>query len=258
MRKNLSLKLGFAHATKGQPYNCPWWADDEVYALAYLHGKGVEVAPPAWSLLQHDYYSLIARGISGLGSNTPDARQTLYERARAAQLKSFDPALTPAAIERERSVLDQAIRTVEQVESDSKIVFDYATFCEQTTIRPDCFYDANVLPYPKEAILSAIERQIVRSPPDALVDWLSSGALFMWNFQEGIGPDPLPFKGLDISQGDTPPDHEALRPIWASPEYQRDFERSSQLMAIAETEKKEVEERIASALRIRTALRYYR
>jgi hypothetical protein len=114
------------------------------------------------------------------------------------------------------------------------------------------------LPYPKEAILSAIERQIVRSPPDALVDWLSSGALFMWNFQEGVGPDPLPFKGLDISQGDTPPDHEALRPIWASPEYQRDFERSSQLMAIAETEKKEVEERIASALRIRTALRYYR
>ena len=102
------------------------------------------------------------------------------------------------------SVLDQAIRTVEQVESNSKIVFDYATFCEQTTIRPDCFYDANVLPYPKEAILSAIERQIVRSPPDALVDWLSSGALFMWNFLEGVGPDPLPFKGLDISQGDTP------------------------------------------------------
>jgi hypothetical protein len=256
MRKNLSLKLGFAHATKGQPYNCPWWADDEVYALAYLHGKGVEVAPPAWSLLQHDYYSLIARGISGLGSNTPDARQTLYERARAAQLKSFDPALTPAAIERERSVLDQAIRTVEQVESDSKTVFDYATFCEQTTIRPDCFYDANVLPYPKEAILSAIERQIVRSPPDALVDWLSSGALFMWNFLEGVGPDPLPFKGLDISQ--TPADHEALRRIWTSPEYQRDVERSSQFMAIAEREKNEVEERIASALRIRTALRYYR
>ena len=256
MRKNLSLKLGFAHATKGQPYNCPWWADDEVYALAYLHGKGVEVAPPAWSLLQHDYYSLIARGISGLGSNTPDARQTLYERARAAQLKSFDPALTPAAIERERSVLDQAIRTVEQVESDSKIVFDYATFCEQTTIRPDCFYDANVLPYPKEAILSAIERQIVRSPPDALVDWLSSGALLMWNFLEGVGPDPLHFKGLDISQ--TPADHEELRRIWTSPEYQRDVERSSQFMAIAEREKNEVEERIASALRIRTALRYYR
>jgi hypothetical protein len=258
MRKNLSLQLGFAHATKGQPYNCPWWADHEVYALAYLHGKGVEIPPPAWSLLQHDYYSLIARGLSGLGSNTADARQALYERARAAQLKSFDPALSPTAIERERNVLEQAIRTLEQVESDSTIVLDYATFCTQTTIRPDCFYDVSVLPHPKEAILSAIARQIVRSPPEALVDWLREGALFMWNFQDGVGPDPLPFKGLDISQGDTPTDHEALRRIWASPEYQRDVERSSQLMAIAETEEKEVEERIATALRIRTALRYYR
>jgi hypothetical protein len=258
MRKNLSLKLGFAHATKGQPYDRPWWADAEVYALAYLHGKGVEIPPPAWSLLQHDYYSLIARSISGLSSNTADSRQTLYDRARAAQLKSFDPALTPAAIERERSVLDQAIRTVEQVESDSKIVFDYATFCEQIEIRSDCFYDANILPYSKEAILSAIERQIVRSPPETLVDWLCSGALFMWNFLDGVGPDPLPFKGLDISQGDMPADHEALRRIWASPEYQRDVERSSRFGAIAEMGKIEIEKRITTALRIRTALRYYR
>jgi hypothetical protein len=257
MRKKLSLKLGFAHATKRQPYSCPWWADHEVYALAYLHGKGVEIPPPSWSLVQYDYYSLIARGISGLGSNTPESRQILYERARAAQLKSFEPGLSPAAIERQRNVLEQAIRTVEQVESDSKIVFDYATFCEHNALRPDCFYDTNVLPYSKEAILVAIERQIVRSAPDALVEWLSSGALFMWNFIEGVGPDPLPFKGLDISQGDTPVDHEALRHIWASPEYQRDVERSSQLMAVAEKGRMEVEERIAAALRIRRELRHY-
>jgi hypothetical protein len=54
----------------------------------------------------------------------------------------------------------------------------------------------------------------------------------MWNFLEGVGPDPLPFTGLDISQGNT-----------------------SHFIAIAEREKKEVEERIATALRIRRALR---
>jgi hypothetical protein len=86
--------------------------------------------------------------------------------------------------------LEQAIRTVEQIESDSKIIFDYAAFCEKNEIRPDCFYDASLLPYPKEAIITAIERQLVRSPPAALVDWLRSGPMFIWNFLEGVGPDP--------------------------------------------------------------------
>ena len=196
MRKSLSWKLGFEHAMKGQPYSCPWWADHEIYALAYLQGKGVEIPPPAWARLQQDYYSLIARAVAGLDSNTPDSRQALFERARAAQLNSFDPALSPAAIERERDVLDQAIRTLEQVESDSKIVFDYAAFCEENATRQDCFYDASLLPYPKEAIITAIERQIVRSPSEAhldgceavilyLEDWLRSGAFFMWKFPGG-------------------------------------------------------------------------
>ena len=56
--------------------------------------------------------------------------------------------------------------------------------------------------------------------------------MFIWNFLEGVGPDPLPFKGLDIWQGNT-----------------------SHSIAIAEREEKEVEERIATALRIRRALR---
>ena len=260
MRKNLSWKLGFEHAMKGQRYSCPWWADHEIYALAYLQGKGVEIPPPAWARLQQDYYSLIARAVAGLDSNTPDSRQALFKRARAAQLNSLDPALSPAAIERERDVLDQAIRTLEQVESDFKIVFDYAAFCEENATRQDCFYDASLLPYPKEAIITAIERQIIRSPPEAHLVWLRSGAFFMWNFLEGVGPDPLPFEGLDTSQssasqGSPPADPETLRRVWASPEYQRDVERSSHFIAIVEREKKEVEERIATALRIRRALR---
>jgi hypothetical protein len=58
------------------------------------------------------------------------------------------------------------------------------------------------------------------------------GASVVGNFLEEVGPDPLPFEGLDISQGNT-----------------------SHSIAIAEREKKEVEERIAAALRIRRALR---
>jgi hypothetical protein len=258
MRRHLSWKLGFGHATKGQPYSCPWWADHEIYALAYLFGKGIEIPPPAWALLQHDYYSLIARGVAGLGSNTSDSRQALYDRARAAQLKSLDRTLSLVELERQRDVLDQAIRTVEQAESDSKIIFDYAAFCEKNTTNPDCFYDASLLPHPKDAIITAIERQIIRATPDALIDWLRSSATYMWNFLEGVGPDPLPIDGLDVSQVNTPADPEALRSIWASPEYQRDVERSPHFKAIAEKEKQEVEERIATALCIRKDLRHRR
>jgi len=84
-------------------------------------------------------------------------------------------------------------------------------------------------------------------------DWLQSARLFLWNFLAGVGGEPVPFKGLDTSRlGDKPTDVETLRRIMASPEYQRDFERPSHLMAIAEKQDKEVEKRIDNALRIRS------
>jgi hypothetical protein len=63
-----------------------------------------------------DYYPLIARAIEGLSNRSPDARRSVYERARAAltdQLRSLDPPLSEAEIERERQSLDDAITRVE-------------------------------------------------------------------------------------------------------------------------------------------------
>jgi hypothetical protein len=44
-RQTLTWKLGFGRAKAGRPYSCPWWADKQVYALAYLQGKGVPLPP---------------------------------------------------------------------------------------------------------------------------------------------------------------------------------------------------------------------
>jgi hypothetical protein len=128
------------------------------------------------------------------------------------------------------------------------------TFAKKRRLGPDCFYDDSVLPHPKEAIISAIEREIVRSPLKAHVDWLQSARLFLWNFLTGVGDEPVPFKGSNtqLPRGNTPADREALRRIVASPEYQRDLERSSHLMAVAEKQGEEVKERIDNALRIRS------
>jgi DNA-directed RNA polymerase subunit K/omega len=214
-----------------------------------------------------DYHSLIARAVEGLHGSTRDYRLALYQRARTAQLNSFDPEISEAEFRRERNALEQAIRQVEtkataaddeQAKKDSKIVSDYATFLEETTTRPDCFYDASALPHPKETIIAAIEREIVRSTFEEDVDWLRSSAAFMWNFLEGIGPYPLPFPGVDTSRpprGRSEYPLDQLRRIIASPEFQRDVERSANFLPIAEEENKEVEARVAAAIGIRRAMR---
>jgi hypothetical protein len=73
-------------------------------------------APPRSEPPSHrapaDYYPVIARAVSGLANDTPEARQTLYDRARTAltaQLHELDQL----QIECERRALDDAIRRVE-------------------------------------------------------------------------------------------------------------------------------------------------
>jgi hypothetical protein len=216
----------------------------------------------------HDYRSLIARAVDGLHINVRETRLTLYERARKAQLGSFEPTISDVDFRRERMALEKAIRSIEieaaasddkRANSDRKIVSDYATFLEKTETRQDCFYDASALPHPKETIIAAIEREIIRSPREEYVDWLRSGGAFMWNFLDGVGPYPLPFPGVDTSQplrrrASADPLVE-LRQIIAGPEFQRDVERSASFLTIAEEENNEVETRIAAAIGIRRAAR---
>ena len=63
-----------------------------------------------------EYYSLIARAISGLEDNTVETRQALYHRARTTlrtQLQQLDPPLSTLAIANEMCFLEAAIRQVE-------------------------------------------------------------------------------------------------------------------------------------------------
>jgi hypothetical protein len=220
------------------------------------------------SRADHDYRSLIARAVDGLHINVRETRLALYERARKAQLGSFEPTISDVDFRRERMALENAIRSIEieavasddkQANSDRKIVSDYATFLEETEMRQDCFYDASALPHPKETIIAAIEREIIRSPREEYVDWLRNGAVFMWSYLEGVGPYPMPFPGVDTSQpprGSASADpHVELRQIIASTEFQRDVERSANFLPIAEEENKEVEARVAAAIGIRRAMR---
>jgi hypothetical protein len=221
-----------------------------------------------------DYYSLIAKAVSGLENNTRDFRRALYDLARTAQttqLKNMDPPLSETEISLECLALEGAIRKVEAeatantttpVTNDAKIVLDYANFMTETTTRVDCFYDVKSLPYPKEMIVAAIEREIVRSPLEAHVDWLRTGASLLWNFLEGVGLDPRPSAGgsnqLDLSQlpeSERQVDDGDSAGIMTHPEYNQESDESSKLTDIAIKEQKQIDERIAAAVRSWKALR---
>ena len=63
-----------------------------------------------------DYSSILKRSIETLPEQTPDMRQAVYERARAAlarQLTSVDPPLAPESIELQHQHLEDAISAVE-------------------------------------------------------------------------------------------------------------------------------------------------
>jgi hypothetical protein len=63
-----------------------------------------------------DYYPLISRAVSNMGSSTPEQRRGLYERATNAlvgQLRNADPPVSEEELERERKALEDAIRRVE-------------------------------------------------------------------------------------------------------------------------------------------------
>ncbi|MEZ0172045.1 histidine kinase [Microvirga sp. TS319] len=80
-----------------------------------------------------DYYPLIVRAVEGLTEQTSVARRAVYERARTAlvaQLRSLNPPLSEADIQRERASLDDAITRVEADYTPPPAGFDPNAFAE--------------------------------------------------------------------------------------------------------------------------------
>jgi hypothetical protein len=91
-----------------------------------------------------DYYPLIARAVEGLSDQTPEMRRAVYERARSAlvtQLRSLEPPLSEADIQKESRSLDDAIVRVEADFSSKDFDFGLeapaSTSLEETPRRPE-------------------------------------------------------------------------------------------------------------------------
>jgi hypothetical protein len=80
-----------------------------------------------------DYYPLIARAVEGLTEQSPVARRAVYERARTAlvaQLRSLNPPLSEADIQKECTSLDEAITRVEADYAPPPAGFDPNAFAD--------------------------------------------------------------------------------------------------------------------------------
>ena len=114
-----------------------------------------------------DYYSILARAISGLVTNNAQARQELYERARTvfiAQLRKQDPQLSALESIRQSIALETAIL---RVEAESRSEKSLETFADHVPLR-----DANDIPdfasLLREPVLPAPNSNNIRlgvSPP---------------------------------------------------------------------------------------------
>ena len=61
-----------------------------------------------------DYFPLLARAVSALGSNTKEQRQALYDRARKTLVEKLrDPTFSQADMQAESEALEAAIQRVE-------------------------------------------------------------------------------------------------------------------------------------------------
>ncbi len=64
-----------------------------------------------------DYYPLLSKAVAGLDPGTPEARQSIYDRARMAltrQMASMDPQVAQAVIDREIAALDAVVQRIER------------------------------------------------------------------------------------------------------------------------------------------------
>jgi hypothetical protein len=77
-----------------------------------------------------------------------------------------------------------------EADHDMKVISDFCTLLARDDLKA-FFLDVAVLPHPKEEILRAIEREILREPLTARVEWLRRGADFLPCFQENVGSNAV-------------------------------------------------------------------
>lgn len=114
-----------------------------------------------------DYYSVLKKTVGALPQNTGAARREIYQRARkaiVAQLKAYDPPLSPSEITTEQLRLEEAIRKIEAEAARATLGVGAAPV-SPTPPRPAPAAAASAAPAPKEPTPAAPPPPPTRAEP---------------------------------------------------------------------------------------------
>jgi hypothetical protein len=87
------------------------------------------------------------------------------------------------------------ISTAPKGASIKKIINDYGALIERHPPRSTRIEDVSVLPHPKEVILDALLSEIGRGHSKHMDDMLRVGAIYLAQYQSGVGNEPLEPRG---------------------------------------------------------------
>lgn len=117
-----------------------------------------------------DYYSILNKTISNLGSNTPEIRQAVYGKAKAAiekQLRNMNPTPAEHAVQAQLKLLDDAITLIEAENNVGAAVSAPAPQAQPVAPEPVA---APAAPTPEPAPVAAPAPVVTQAPsPEAVV-----------------------------------------------------------------------------------------
>jgi hypothetical protein len=136
-----------------------------------------------------------------------------------------------------------------KADHDMKVISDFSALMARDDLKA-WFLDVAVLPHPKEEILRAIEREIIREPLAARVEWLKQGAFFLSTFQENVRSQSSLLTGaVARASRDTSPE----KILAEASKIRAGAEVDSELWQRCLTESDQISSRIAAAVRLREA-----
>lgn len=163
------------------------------------------------------------------------------------------PVIRKGRAVREKETAQLLLHSAEKLQaaSDGEIVSDYADMLAKGDKPMGVFFDEALLPHPKETILSAIEREIVREADLPRVELLKSCAVFLADFRQGVGRKSIPYGGFDIKaiNAATSDPTEQIRMVANSP----DIEKAKKLGEDSQKEMVQIMRRVDAACRLREA-----
>lgn len=124
------------------------------------------------------------------------------KEASQAWLEAYEGTGSSIAASDQLSDASKVGESRQTAEERARIIADYGAFVERNPSGGGQIWDVKCLPYGKEAILDALCLEIVREHDEKRVEVLKVGALFLADYQDGVGDQPISMLGVDLTSKD--------------------------------------------------------